>query len=256
VHGRSSLVRLTLLISYTLYKNIVFALPEFLFAFYNGFSGRTLYDSWLITAFNLLFTSVPILAASCLDRDVPLRSALATPSLYAATASGRPRLLPWLPSAVFHGFIVFFGTTAAYGDGAGALAGGRAAGLESLGTWTAAACIAVVTAKVALATRAWSVPFAVACVASVGIFAAFVGFGGGGTGVGGELARAPMFWAGIAISVAIAIVPDFAATYVRRWYYPKEADIVAEEAARCRQKRASIDADEACGPSLVEMTAD
>lgn len=49
VHGRWSYKRVTKLILYSFYKNMVFALSQFWLSWYNGFSGQTMYDGWSIT---------------------------------------------------------------------------------------------------------------------------------------------------------------------------------------------------------------
>ena len=45
-------------------------LIQFIFGFYNNFSGQTIIDDWFITLFNLLFTSLPLGVRACLDFDV------------------------------------------------------------------------------------------------------------------------------------------------------------------------------------------
>jgi magnesium-transporting ATPase (P-type) len=47
VHGRWNYRRICSVIIYSFYKTIVFVFTLFLFGFYNGASGTTLYESWL-----------------------------------------------------------------------------------------------------------------------------------------------------------------------------------------------------------------
>lgn len=44
VHGRWNNLRIGKFINYFIYKNIVFTLPQFIYGFYNLFSGNPLYD--------------------------------------------------------------------------------------------------------------------------------------------------------------------------------------------------------------------
>ena len=60
VHGRWNYIRISEMILYFFYKNMLFTLPQFLFAFYNGFSGQTIFEDWYVSFYNLLFTSVPL----------------------------------------------------------------------------------------------------------------------------------------------------------------------------------------------------
>ena len=70
VHGRYSYLRNTAVVEYSIYKNALVSLSLFYFAFYNGFSGQLLYDSWLFTLYNIVFTSWPPLIIGFFERDV------------------------------------------------------------------------------------------------------------------------------------------------------------------------------------------
>jgi phospholipid-transporting ATPase len=68
VHGQLSCYRLGRLIKYSFYKNSCFAAVLFYFQMYNGFSGQTLVDDISAAVYNVIFTSLPILLFSLLDR--------------------------------------------------------------------------------------------------------------------------------------------------------------------------------------------
>ena len=70
VHGSLSSYRLSRLIKYSFYKNICFAFVLFFYQFYNGFSGQALVDDISAAAYNVVFTSIPILLFAVLDRPV------------------------------------------------------------------------------------------------------------------------------------------------------------------------------------------
>ena len=70
VHGSLSSYRLSRLIKYSFYKNICFAFVLFFYQFYNGFSGQALVDGISAAAYNVVFTSLPILLFAVLDRPV------------------------------------------------------------------------------------------------------------------------------------------------------------------------------------------
>ena len=58
------------MIMYFYYKNIVFALPQFFFLFWNGYSGQTFFEDFYISFFNLLFTSWPVIIRAVFDQDI------------------------------------------------------------------------------------------------------------------------------------------------------------------------------------------
>ena len=55
---------------YFFYKNTVFTLVQFWFNLYAAYSGQRFYDDWLQAFYNLLFTSLPVIALGLLDQDV------------------------------------------------------------------------------------------------------------------------------------------------------------------------------------------
>jgi phospholipid-transporting ATPase len=70
VHGRWNYMRISEMILYFFYKNMLFTIPQFVAAFFNGFSGQTVFDDIYITLYNLMFTSIPLLCRAVLEQDV------------------------------------------------------------------------------------------------------------------------------------------------------------------------------------------
>ena len=70
VHGRWSYIRISELILYFFYKNMVFTLCQFFFACNSAFGAQTVFDDFYITFFNMVFTSVPLVVRACIDQDV------------------------------------------------------------------------------------------------------------------------------------------------------------------------------------------
>ena len=83
VHGSLSAYRLSRLIKYSFYKNIAFGFLLFYYQFYCGFSGQSMVDDISAAAFNVVFTSLPILLFAVLDRPVHnLNTLLRFPQVY------------------------------------------------------------------------------------------------------------------------------------------------------------------------------
>ncbi|XP_059952800.1 probable phospholipid-transporting ATPase IM isoform X3 [Mesoplodon densirostris] len=68
VHGRWSYFRMCKFLCYFFYKNFAFTLVHFWFGFFCGFSAQTVYDQWFITLFNIVYTSLPVLAMGIFDQ--------------------------------------------------------------------------------------------------------------------------------------------------------------------------------------------
>ncbi|XP_069480865.1 probable phospholipid-transporting ATPase IM [Ambystoma mexicanum] len=82
VHGRWSYYRMCKFLYYFFYKNFAFTLVHFWFAFFSGFSAQTVYDPWFITLFNIVYTSLPVLAMGLFDQDVNEQNSLDFTKLY------------------------------------------------------------------------------------------------------------------------------------------------------------------------------
>ena len=70
VHGRWSYVRISEMILYFFYKNMIFAVPQLVFNFFNGYSGQSIYDDIYISGYNLAFTSMPLIIRALFDKDL------------------------------------------------------------------------------------------------------------------------------------------------------------------------------------------
>jgi magnesium-transporting ATPase (P-type) len=70
VHGRWNYIRIAEMILYFFYKNMLFTVPQFLFAFYCGYSGQTIFEDWYVSFYNLFFTSLPLIVRAVFEQDV------------------------------------------------------------------------------------------------------------------------------------------------------------------------------------------
>jgi len=70
VHGRWSYIRISEMILYFFYKNMIFTIPQFYFAFISAFSAQSVFDDFYITLYNLIFTALPLLVRAAFEQDV------------------------------------------------------------------------------------------------------------------------------------------------------------------------------------------
>lgn len=69
-HGRTNNIRISDMILYFFFKNFVFTITHFYYAFYNNVSGQTIIDDWFISLYNMIFTAFPLGARAVSDHDV------------------------------------------------------------------------------------------------------------------------------------------------------------------------------------------
>ena len=72
-HGRVNYIRISEMILYFFFKNFLFTIPQFYYAFYTGYSGQTLYDDWFVSLYNVVFTSCPLLFKALFEQDISER---------------------------------------------------------------------------------------------------------------------------------------------------------------------------------------
>lgn len=71
VHGHYHTSRLTFLVLYFFYKNVIFMMIMFLFQFYSMFSSVSVYDSLFLTLYNVIYTSLPVYFISLTEKPYP-----------------------------------------------------------------------------------------------------------------------------------------------------------------------------------------
>lgn len=72
-HGRYNYIRISELILYFFYKNILFTIPQLYFAFISDYSAQSYFDDWYISFYNLFFTALPIGARALWEMDINYR---------------------------------------------------------------------------------------------------------------------------------------------------------------------------------------
>ena len=69
-HGRNNLNRISHMILYFFYKNIIFTIAQLYFGPFSLLSGQTIIDDWYITCYNLIFTAIPLCVVALTDIDI------------------------------------------------------------------------------------------------------------------------------------------------------------------------------------------
>ncbi|KAL7719530.1 Phospholipid-transporting ATPase [Entamoeba marina] len=114
-YGRNSLYRNSTLIKMCFYKNSAFFLMDVWYAFISNFSCQILYDDWIMTCFNIIFTSFPPLAIALFDFDLSWETITKNPSCHRESLKSRDYNILSYVSWYFYGvlqsllfFLVFY----------------------------------------------------------------------------------------------------------------------------------------------------
>ncbi|KAF3616934.1 Phospholipid-transporting ATPase 6 [Capsicum annuum] len=153
VHGHWCYKRIAQMICYFFYKNICFGLTLFYFEAFAGFSGQSVYDDSYMMLFNVILTSLPVIALGVFEQDVPSDVCLKFPALYQQGTKNLffdwYRILGWLGNGIYTSLIIFFLNIIIFYDQA-FQSGGQTADLTALGTTMFTCVIWAVNCQIAL----------------------------------------------------------------------------------------------------------
>ncbi|KAJ5427870.1 ATPase P-type K/Mg/Cd/Cu/Zn/Na/Ca/Na/H-transporter [Penicillium cf. griseofulvum] len=82
VHGRWNYIRACKYTLGTFWKEMLFYLTQALYQRWNGYTGTSLYESWSLSMFNTLFTSLAVIFLGIFTKDLAAPTLLAVPELY------------------------------------------------------------------------------------------------------------------------------------------------------------------------------
>ncbi|RHY34310.1 hypothetical protein DYB32_001288, partial [Aphanomyces invadans] len=134
-HGRWNYRRVSIVILFSFYKNMALVMTLFMYSFVNGYSGQTMYESYLIVGWNVLYTLFPIVvlgaSSTCavarsvhisltetlvvpgiIDEDISSDTVLKYPFIFRNNQMGQElnlsKMRMWVGKALWHSFLVFF----------------------------------------------------------------------------------------------------------------------------------------------------
>ncbi|GFH12108.1 phospholipid-transporting ATPase [Haematococcus lacustris] len=110
VHGRWNYKRLTRMINFFFYKNLLFGITIFCFNAFTAFSGQYLYNDFYMTLFNVIFTALTPIVIGMFDRDLDRNIALRYPQLYKQgqnnTYFGFWQIAGWLFTSTYQAAVI------------------------------------------------------------------------------------------------------------------------------------------------------
>ncbi|XP_036067626.1 phospholipid-transporting ATPase IC [Oryzias melastigma] len=166
VHGRWSYRRISFFLRYFLFKTCSFALVHVWFGCFNGFSSQSLYETWFIALYTVLYSAAPVMCLAVFEQDVSAEASLRQPELYGGgqqqQLSGPRQLGLCLLHAVYTSLVFFFVPFGVFNN--------TAYDYQTMALTVAMAATFTASAEIVLLTKYWT-RFSVAAVCvSVGMF--------------------------------------------------------------------------------------
>lgn len=82
VHGRNNYRRMSTMVLYIFYKNMVLTLATFFYAIISAWSAQKFYLEMTSTFFNVIWTFIPIIVTTIFDKDVDDKTSRHLPQIY------------------------------------------------------------------------------------------------------------------------------------------------------------------------------
>ncbi|XP_060198236.1 phospholipid-transporting ATPase 2 isoform X2 [Lycium barbarum] len=228
VHGRYSYNRTAFLSQYSFYKSLLICFIQIFFSFISGVSGTSLFNSVSLMAYNVFYTSVPVLV-SVLDKDLSERTVMQHPQILFYCQAGRllnpSTFAGWFGRALFHAIVVFVITIHAYAF--------EKSEMEEASMVALSGCIWLQAFVVALETNSFTI------LQHIAIWGNLVAFyvinwivsafpSSGLYTIMFRLCRQPSYWITIFIIVAAGMGPVLALKYFRYTYRSSKINILQQ----------------------------
>ncbi|KAL1199602.1 Phospholipid-transporting ATPase 2 [Cardamine amara subsp. amara] len=228
VHGRYSYNRTAFLSQYSFYKSLLICFIQIFFSFISGVSGTSLFNSVSLMAYNVFYTSVPVLV-SVIDKDLSEASVMQHPQILFYCQAGRllnpSTFAGWFGRSLFHAIVVFVITIHAYAY--------EKSEMEELGMVALSGCIWLQAFVVAQETNSFTV------LQHLSIWGNLVGFyainflfsaipSSGMYTIMFRLCSQPSYWITMFLIVGAGMGPIFALKYFRYTYRPSKINILQQ----------------------------
>ncbi|KAJ8654409.1 hypothetical protein O0I10_009979 [Lichtheimia ornata] len=251
VHGRWSYLRTSEMIMGFFYKNIVWTFVLFWYQIFCQFTGSMMFEYSLVTLYNLIFTSLPIIFLGIWDQDLDAKTSLRYPELYRMGLRNDVFTTPrfWLTvfDSIYQSVVCFFFPYMLLVAGNIDQNGYLANGIYEIGTVVSSIVVFVVNFFVAVSLYSFTwIQIGIISLsilvyyAFVGIYAQFNTFVFAGHV---RMFGSGYYWLVFILTVVACFVPRYAALHVLNQYRPYDNAIIREKELVLSNTR-SLDASE------------
>ncbi|KAL2331677.1 hypothetical protein Fmac_019258 [Flemingia macrophylla] len=228
VHGRYSYNRTAFLSQYSFYKSLLICFIQIFFSFISGVSGTSLFNSVSLMAYNVFYTSVPVLV-SVLDKDLSEKTVMQHPQILFYCQAGRllnpSTFAGWFGRSLFHAIVVFVISIHAYAY--------DKSEMEEVSMVALSGCIWLQAFVVTMETNSFTILQHMAIWGNLAAFYAinwiFSALPSSGMyTIMFRLCRQPSYWIAIFLMVAAGMGPILGIKYFRYTYRPSKINTLQQ----------------------------
>ncbi|XVF24595.1 hypothetical protein REPUB_Repub13aG0141100 [Reevesia pubescens] len=229
VHGHWNYQRMGYMILYNFYRNAVFVLVLFWYVLFTCFTLTTAITEWSSVLYSIIYTSVPTIVVSILDKDISRRTLLKYPQLYGAGHRQEcyNKKLFWITmiDTFWQSAVAFFIPLLAYW--------GSTIDASCIGDLWTFAVVILVNLHLAMDVIRWnwithaaiwgSIIATCICVIIIDALPSLVGYW-----AIFEIAKTGLFWLCLLAIIVTALIPRFVVKVLYQLYAPCDIQIARE----------------------------
>ncbi|KAF2102775.1 putative phospholipid-translocating P-type ATPase domain-containing protein [Rhizodiscina lignyota] len=248
VHGRWAYRRIGEATANFFYKNLVWTFTLFWYSIYNNFDGSYLFDYTYIVLVNVAFTSLPVIFMGIFDQDVSDEVSLAVPQLFYRGIERKEwsetKFALYMSDGFYQSIICFFMPYMAWRSDFQHPNGRDIDDRPRLGILVGTAAVIASNSYVLLNSYRWDwLTILINAISSLLIFfwtgvysQSEPGFLFYQSAV--EVYSALAFWAALLVTVTIALLPRLVIKAIQKVIFPRDVDIIREQAIMGKFKNA------------------
>ncbi|KAI4387639.1 hypothetical protein MLD38_000058 [Melastoma candidum] len=244
VHGHWCYRRISTMICYFFYKNIIFGFSLFLYEMNTSFSGQPAYNDWFLSLYNVFFSSLPVVALGVFDQDFSPEMCLKYPLLYQEGVQNILfswiRILGWMFNGFSSAIMIYFLSTKALEPQA-FNAQGHTAGRDILGATMYTSVVWAINLQMAISFSYYNVIQRICIWGTIAFWYFFVVVYGSLNPVRSTtaykifieaLAPSPAFWL-VTLFVSITtLIPYFTFSAIKMKFFPMYHQVIQRQISK------------------------
>ncbi|KAL2651991.1 hypothetical protein R1flu_020119 [Riccia fluitans] len=226
IHGRYSYNRTAFLSQYSVYKSLLLCFIQIFFSFVSGVSGTSLFNSFSLMAYNVVYTSIPVMTIVH-DKDLREETVLQNPQILYFCQAGRlinpSTFAGWFGRSLYHAAVVFLVTIHVYAN--------EKCDLEEMSMVAFSGCIWLQACVVPLEMNMFTSIQVIGILGNLVLFyvvnfaVSMIKWGGMHT-IMYRICHQPAYWLAILLIVVIGMGPVLALKYFRFVYRPNAINVL------------------------------